>query len=218
MNYWRPILKQRDYFRANTAPRVWARWLPVLPAPSPCKSWRTGSTRRLPFCHIKSFSPFQFLNQRLMLIYFLHFCRNGSTVPLGPASETGILNPEGYTLNYNEFVVYNPNQVRMRYLLKVQFNFLKLWWVLICIFLKMTKTEDVIFAQDNKYYCASGLLFVYFFNVLCNKTITLKSSFPGIILGKVTKAKAELLPSFMSNLLACAFFPSRFVYKCEKQS
>ncbi|KAM4881465.1 poly [ADP-ribose] polymerase 2 isoform 2-T2 [Thomomys bottae] len=52
---------------------------------------------------------------------------NGSTVPLGPAGNTGILNPEGYTLNYNEFIVYNPNQVRMRYLLKVQFNFLQLW-------------------------------------------------------------------------------------------
>lgn len=52
---------------------------------------------------------------------------NGSTVPLGPASDTGILNPEGYTLNYNEFIVYSPNQVRMRYLLKIQFNFLQLW-------------------------------------------------------------------------------------------
>ncbi|MBW03405.1 Poly [ADP-ribose] polymerase 2, partial [Eschrichtius robustus] len=52
---------------------------------------------------------------------------NGSTVPLGPASDTGILNPEGYTLNYNEFIVYNPNQVHMRYLLKVRFNFLQLW-------------------------------------------------------------------------------------------
>ncbi|XP_014420278.2 poly [ADP-ribose] polymerase 2 isoform X1 [Camelus ferus] len=52
---------------------------------------------------------------------------NGSIVPLGPASDTGILNPEGYTLNYNEFIVYNPNQVRMRYLLKVRFNFLQLW-------------------------------------------------------------------------------------------
>ncbi|XP_046511423.1 poly [ADP-ribose] polymerase 2 isoform X2 [Equus quagga] len=52
---------------------------------------------------------------------------NGSTVPLGPASETGILNPEGYTLNYNEFIVYSPNQVRMRYLLKIRFNFLQLW-------------------------------------------------------------------------------------------
>ncbi|XP_026346319.1 poly [ADP-ribose] polymerase 2 [Ursus arctos] len=52
---------------------------------------------------------------------------NGSTVPLGPASDTGILNPEGYTLNYNEFIVYSPDQVRMRYLLKVRFNFLQLW-------------------------------------------------------------------------------------------
>ncbi|XP_012921120.1 poly [ADP-ribose] polymerase 2 [Heterocephalus glaber] len=52
---------------------------------------------------------------------------NGSTVPLGPASDTEILNPGGYTLNYNEFIVYNPNQVRMRYLLKIQFNFLQLW-------------------------------------------------------------------------------------------
>ncbi|XP_069880705.1 poly [ADP-ribose] polymerase 2 isoform X5 [Dipodomys merriami] len=52
---------------------------------------------------------------------------NGSAVPLGPASDTGIQNPEGYTLNYNEFIVYNPNQVRMRYLLKVKFNFLQLW-------------------------------------------------------------------------------------------
>lgn len=52
---------------------------------------------------------------------------NGSTVPLGPAHDTGILNPDGYTLNYNEFIVYNPNQVRMRYLLKVKFNFLQLW-------------------------------------------------------------------------------------------
>ncbi|XP_065728126.1 poly [ADP-ribose] polymerase 2 isoform X2 [Phocoena phocoena] len=52
---------------------------------------------------------------------------NGSTVPLGPASDTGVLNPEGYTLNYNEFIVYNPNQVHMRYLLKVRFNFLQLW-------------------------------------------------------------------------------------------
>ncbi|XP_074145240.1 poly [ADP-ribose] polymerase 2 isoform X2 [Sminthopsis crassicaudata] len=52
---------------------------------------------------------------------------NGTTVPLGPASNTGILNPQGYTLNYNEFIVYDPRQVRMRYLLKIQFNFTQLW-------------------------------------------------------------------------------------------
>ncbi|XP_027698752.1 poly [ADP-ribose] polymerase 2 isoform X2 [Vombatus ursinus] len=52
---------------------------------------------------------------------------NGTTVPLGPASNTGVLNPQGYTLNYNEFIVYDPSQVRMRYLLKIRFNFPQLW-------------------------------------------------------------------------------------------
>ncbi|XP_069507826.1 poly [ADP-ribose] polymerase 2 [Ambystoma mexicanum] len=52
---------------------------------------------------------------------------NGVTVPLGPAKETGVVNSNGYTLNYNEYVVYNSNQVRMRYLLKVRFNFAQLW-------------------------------------------------------------------------------------------
>ncbi|XP_007479799.1 poly [ADP-ribose] polymerase 2 isoform X2 [Monodelphis domestica] len=52
---------------------------------------------------------------------------NGTTVPLGPVSGTGILNPQGYTLNYNEFIVYNTSQVRMRYLLKIRFNFTQLW-------------------------------------------------------------------------------------------
>ncbi|XP_015680516.1 poly [ADP-ribose] polymerase 2 [Protobothrops mucrosquamatus] len=50
-----------------------------------------------------------------------------ATVPLGPAVETGIANPRGYTLNYNEFIVYDPCQVRMKYLLKVRFNFVQLW-------------------------------------------------------------------------------------------
>ncbi|KAM9121040.1 poly [ADP-ribose] polymerase 2 isoform 3-T4 [Pangshura tecta] len=52
---------------------------------------------------------------------------DGATVPLGPAMETGVRNPHGYTLNYNEFVVYDPGQVRMRYLLQVRFNFAPLW-------------------------------------------------------------------------------------------
>ncbi|KAJ6651866.1 hypothetical protein lerEdw1_015971, partial [Lerista edwardsae] len=52
---------------------------------------------------------------------------HGAVVPLGPAEETGVVNPHGYTLNYNEFVVYDPRQVRMRYLLKVRFNFAQLW-------------------------------------------------------------------------------------------
>ncbi|XP_032092860.1 poly [ADP-ribose] polymerase 2 isoform X2 [Thamnophis elegans] len=48
---------------------------------------------------------------------------HGATVPMGPAKETGVVNPNGYTLNYNEFVIYDPHQVRMKYLLKVRFNF-----------------------------------------------------------------------------------------------
>ncbi|XP_034267390.1 poly [ADP-ribose] polymerase 2 isoform X2 [Pantherophis guttatus] len=52
---------------------------------------------------------------------------HGAIVPVGPAKETGISNSNGYTLNYNEFVVYDPCQVRMKYLLKVRFNFTQLW-------------------------------------------------------------------------------------------
>uniref|UniRef100_A0A8C6XEK8 Poly [ADP-ribose] polymerase n=1 Tax=Naja naja TaxID=35670 RepID=A0A8C6XEK8_NAJNA len=52
---------------------------------------------------------------------------HGATVPMGPAKPTGVVNPNGYTLNYNEFVVYDPRQVRMKYLLKVRFNFTQLW-------------------------------------------------------------------------------------------
>ncbi|XP_007438146.2 poly [ADP-ribose] polymerase 2 isoform X1 [Python bivittatus] len=51
----------------------------------------------------------------------------GATVPLGPATETGVAKSHGYTLNYNEFIVYDPRQVRMKYLLKVRFNFIQLW-------------------------------------------------------------------------------------------
>uniref|UniRef100_A0ACB8EWT8 Poly [ADP-ribose] polymerase 2 n=1 Tax=Sphaerodactylus townsendi TaxID=933632 RepID=A0ACB8EWT8_9SAUR len=52
---------------------------------------------------------------------------HGTVVPMGPVVETGVVNPHGYTLNYNEFIVYDPQQVRMRYLLKVRFNFTQLW-------------------------------------------------------------------------------------------
>ena len=48
---------------------------------------------------------------------------NGCTVPLGPIMDTGVANPRGYTLNYNEFVVYDTAQIKMRYLVKLKFNF-----------------------------------------------------------------------------------------------
>lgn len=48
---------------------------------------------------------------------------DGMVVPVGKGVNTGVNNPKGYTLNYNEFIVYNTAQIRMKYLLKVQFNF-----------------------------------------------------------------------------------------------
>ncbi|KAI4898416.1 hypothetical protein NFI96_023073 [Prochilodus magdalenae] len=52
---------------------------------------------------------------------------DGATVPLGPGIKTGIGQSGGYSLLYNEFVVYNPAQTRMRYLLRVRFNYSSLW-------------------------------------------------------------------------------------------
>ncbi|XP_029470799.1 poly [ADP-ribose] polymerase 2 [Rhinatrema bivittatum] len=52
---------------------------------------------------------------------------HGATIPLGPVKETQVINPNGYTLNYNEYIVYDSCQVYMRYLLKIQFNFTQLW-------------------------------------------------------------------------------------------
>ncbi|XP_066537171.1 poly [ADP-ribose] polymerase 2 [Hoplias malabaricus] len=52
---------------------------------------------------------------------------DGVTVPLGPGVQTGVGSRGGYSLLYNEFVVYNPAQIRMRYLLRVRFNYSALW-------------------------------------------------------------------------------------------
>ncbi|XP_063310870.1 poly [ADP-ribose] polymerase 2 isoform X2 [Pelobates fuscus] len=52
---------------------------------------------------------------------------DGALVPLGPLVDTGLTNSAGYTLNYNEYIVYNPNQVRMKYLVQVRFNYESLW-------------------------------------------------------------------------------------------
>jgi poly [ADP-ribose] polymerase len=61
----------------------------------------------------------------------------GLSLPLGPPRETrwgqllagwnnaccSVANSAGYTLNYNEFIVYNTKQVKMKYLAKIKFNF-----------------------------------------------------------------------------------------------
>ncbi|XP_071397216.1 poly [ADP-ribose] polymerase 2 isoform X1 [Centroberyx affinis] len=52
---------------------------------------------------------------------------DGMTVPMGPGVKTGVGKDGGYSLLYNEFIVYNPAQTRMRYLLRIQFNYSSLW-------------------------------------------------------------------------------------------
>ena len=53
----------------------------------------------------------------------LRYRSNGCIVPLGRPVKTGVNNPKGYTLNYNEFVVYDRKQVKMKYLVRVKFDF-----------------------------------------------------------------------------------------------
>jgi hypothetical protein len=48
---------------------------------------------------------------------------NDVIVPMGPSESTNVINPNGYTLNYNEYIVYDTKQVRMRYLVKIKFLF-----------------------------------------------------------------------------------------------
>lgn len=52
---------------------------------------------------------------------------DGMTVPMGPGVSTGAAKNTGYSLLYNEFIVYNPSQARMRYLLRIKFNYSSLW-------------------------------------------------------------------------------------------
>ena len=36
--------------------------------------------------------------------------------------KTAVDNKKGYTLQYNEYIVYNTNQIKMKYLAKIKFN------------------------------------------------------------------------------------------------
>lgn len=63
----------------------------------------------------------------LLLIVVSLLLRDGVTVPMGPAVETGVGKNRCYSLLYNEFIVYNPAQTRMRYLLRIKFNYSSLW-------------------------------------------------------------------------------------------
>ncbi|KAA0719475.1 Poly [ADP-ribose] polymerase 2 [Triplophysa tibetana] len=56
-----------------------------------------------------------------------HVTLDGATVPMGPSGMTGVGQKGGYSLMYNEYIVYNAAQTRMKYLLRVQFNFSSMW-------------------------------------------------------------------------------------------
>ena len=47
---------------------------------------------------------------------------DGVKVPLGKEIKTGVTNPRGYTLMYNEFIVYNVKQIKFRYAIKLKFS------------------------------------------------------------------------------------------------
>jgi len=49
--------------------------------------------------------------------------KNGLELPVGPPKDTKVVNKKGYTLNYNEFIVYDTKQIKMKYLAKVKFNY-----------------------------------------------------------------------------------------------
>ena len=52
---------------------------------------------------------------------------DGTRVPMGPTVATKVRPGDGgaFTLAYNEYIVYDPAQVRMRYLAKIKFDFNK---------------------------------------------------------------------------------------------
>jgi len=49
-------------------------------------------------------------------------CDAGLKLPQGPPKKTAVDNKKGYTLQYNEYIVYNTNQIKMKYLAKIKFN------------------------------------------------------------------------------------------------
>merc|ERR1719237_636909 len=44
-------------------------------------------------------------------------------LPMGPAKNTKVAKMKGYTLNNNEFIVYDTRQIKMKFLAKIRFDF-----------------------------------------------------------------------------------------------
>ena len=53
----------------------------------------------------------------------LETLKNGLKLPMGPAKETDVNKKSGYHLQYNEFIVYDTKQIKMKYLAKIKFNY-----------------------------------------------------------------------------------------------
>ena len=53
----------------------------------------------------------------------LETINNGLKLPMGPAQDTDVSNMAGYHLQYNEFIVYDTKQIKMKYLAKIKFNY-----------------------------------------------------------------------------------------------
>ena len=49
---------------------------------------------------------------------------DGLCLPMGPAQGTKVAKMKGYTLNFNEFIVYDTRQIKMKFLAKIRFDFL----------------------------------------------------------------------------------------------
>jgi hypothetical protein len=62
------------------------------------------------------------MKQRNNHLFFIN--RNDDiVVPMGPGVPATVNNGKGISLNYNEYIVYDTKQVRMRYLIKLKFLF-----------------------------------------------------------------------------------------------
>ena len=53
----------------------------------------------------------------------LETMKNGMKLPMGAPRETNVNKMTGYHLQYNEFIVYDTKQIKMKFLAKIKFNY-----------------------------------------------------------------------------------------------
>jgi hypothetical protein len=90
------------------------------------KSWKflqTGRTRLIILIFIVQALLLLRYSRGLIvsILSFICSCRdNGTVVPVGKGIPS---NKKNLVLNYNEYIVYNPSQVKLKYLLQVEFKY-----------------------------------------------------------------------------------------------